>query len=207
MLKRLSMGAVGGAAISIGLGLAMMGMISAEFEAQEKLPALDMQINPVEDPIIDIDLRIEIDDFEEVEIPPAPPVIETVERTVPGEPIVDEDYEPPIFVKPVIDPGNLTIAVSDTDAQPIQRIEPNMPPRAERSGHCMMRFDVSAAGKPFNVAATYCSQDMFERSSIRAVHSWTYRPKIQNGKATARKNVVTRMSFNLLDESGKLIPD
>lgn len=207
MLMRYSLSAVGGAAITVGLGLAMMHMIDAKFEAQEKLAAIQMDINPVviEPPIIQTIERP--DKFVQVETPPPPPTDRDFDRPQPDEPIATAPTAIPTIVKPTLDPADFVIAVTDRDAQPISRIEPNMPPRANKSGHCMMRFDVSTAGKPFNVMATYCSGDIFRRASIKAVQGWTYHPKIQNGQAIARKGVVTKMGFNLLDERGKPIPE
>jgi len=85
------------------------------------------------------------------------------------------------------------------------RIQPIMPPRAEKSGHCKVRFNVTAQGQTYEILATYCTQSVFKRSTIKAVQKWTYNPKIQSGLTVARQGVETLITFNLTDERGFLI--
>ena len=82
-----------------------------------------------------------------------------------------------------------------------------MPPRAERSGHCKVRFDVSPEGQPFNIVSTYCTQSLFERASIKSVQKWKYKPKTVEGRSVARSGVESKITFRLTDERGKLIPE
>lgn len=207
MFKRITLSAVGGAGVSLALGFTMMGLIKGEFQAQEKPEALAFEINPRVDepqiaPVVD-----KPEDLREIETPPAPPPIETVNSKMPTEPISTVDGARPVFKPPVLRRGTYSIAVSDTDAKPILRIEPNMPSRAERSGHCQMLFDVSAQGKPYNVTAVSCSQSLFRSASIKAVQKWNYRPKVQNRQAVSRSGVRTLITFQLADENGKIIPE
>jgi len=82
------------ALITGGLFLAMEGMISTDFEAQEKRDALTFEINPV---VVDLPLPDDRDQPElvEVEVPPAPPVLDTVKTTKPVEPpiVLDDDFD------------------------------------------------------------------------------------------------------------------
>jgi len=82
-----------------------------------------------------------------------------------------------------------------------------MPPRAEKSGHCTVRFDVSPEGSPFNVTAPYCTQSLFKRASVKSVEKWKYNPKIVDGRSVARSGVESKITFRLSDERGKLIPE
>ena len=111
------------------------------------------------------------------------------------------------FEAPKIDRQNFKIQVSDRDAQPLVRIPPIMPPRAETSGHCKVQFDVSPEGQPFNVLATYCTKSLFKRSSIKSVQKWKYNPKIVDGRGVARSGVESKITFRLTDERGKIIPE
>jgi len=101
----------------------------------------------------------------------------------------------------------LKIAVSDRDAQPLVRIPPIMPPRAEKSGHCRVRFDVSPEGAPFNVITTYCTSKVFDRASTKSVQKWKYNPKIVDGRPVSRTGVESKITFRLTDERGKIIPE
>jgi len=82
-----------------------------------------------------------------------------------------------------------------------------MPPRAGKSGHCRMRFDVSPTGVPFNVIATICTDSVFERSSIKSVQRWKYNPKIVDGRAVVRSGVENKITYRLHDERGNIIPE
>ena len=113
----------------------------------------------------------------------------------------------PVTVSAQIDRNSVNQNVSDRDAQPLVRIPPIMPTRADRSGHCKVRFDVSPQGMPFNIEAISCSQTLFKRPSIRSVQNWKYDPKIVNGRTVSRSGVESKISFRLLDERGKIIPE
>jgi len=113
----------------------------------------------------------------------------------------------PVTVSAQIDRNNFNENVSDRDALPLVRIPPIMPTRADRSGHCKVRFDVSPDGTPFNIEAISCSQTLFKLPSVRSVRNWKYNPKIVNGRTVSRSGVETKISFRLTDERGNLIPE
>jgi protein TonB len=95
--------------------------------------------------------------------------MEIASKTLPSEPIVavggnaDIDWK----IEPLDTASN--IIQIDTNEQPLYRSQPIMPQRAQKSGHCMMRFDVSAE--------------------------------------VSRTGLTTRLTFNLSDERGNLIPE
>ena len=93
------------------------------------------------------------------------------------------------------------------DAQPIVRIPPFMPPRATRSGHCQMQFDVDEKGNTYNVEALYCTQDVFSKASIASLSRWKYNPKTVNGKPTKQTGVTSKMAYKLVDECGNLLTE
>jgi len=87
------------------------------------------------------------------------------------------------------------------------RMKPVMPPRAEKSGHCRVRFDVTPDGQPFNVNAHYCTQSVFKRATIKSVERWKYQPKIAAGLPVSRHGVEAKITFKLADDAGRLIPE
>ena len=113
----------------------------------------------------------------------------------------------PTFEKPVLSTDVPVITVSDRDVQPLLRIAPIMPPRAEKSGHCRVRFNVSAEGAPFDVQTTYCTQSLFERATLKSVQRWKFNPKIVNGRPVAMTGVENKVTYRLTDERGQLIPE
>ena len=195
------------ALVVFGLFILMISLISAEFEAQEKRENASFELNPTIEDIETLRRETKIDRIERVDTPPPPPMIERAQASKPTERIATLDGAIPEFEAPKIDRSEFKIAVSDRDAQPLVRIPPVMPPNAEKSGHCKVRFDVSPDGQPFNVQATYCTQSVFKRASIKSVEKWKYQPKIQDGVAVGRTGVESQITFRLADERGNIIPE
>lgn len=185
----------------------MMILISGEFKAQDKFAAANFEINPTVDDIKVLKRETTVQQVKKVITPPPPPQIERQQAAKPTEAIASLEGAIPEFEAPKIDRQNFKIQVSDRDAQPLVRIPPIMPPRAEKSGHCKVSFDVSPEGQPFNVDATYCTQSLFSRPSIKSVQKWKYNPKIIDGRAVARSGVITKITFKLADERGNIIPE
>lgn len=200
-------GMVIAAFVTFALFVAMKILISGEFKAQEKLEAADFDINPTVEDIKVVKRTAKIDQVKKVITPPPPPQIERQQAAKPTEAIASLEGAIPEFEPPKIDRQNFKIQVSDRDAQPLVRIPPIMPPRAEKSGHCKVRFDVSPEGQPFNVTAPYCTKSLFERASIKSVQKWKYNPKIVDGRSVARTGVESKITFRLTDERGKIIPE
>lgn len=195
------------ALVTVGLFVLMTVLISAEFEPQDKLETASFDINPKVEDIKVIERETKVDKVQKVVPPPPPPMIERAQADKPTEAIASLEGAIPEFETPKIDRSSFKIAVSDRDAQPLVRIPPIMPTRAEKSGHCTVRFDVSPEGAPFNVDATYCTQSLFQRASVKSVQKWKYNPKIVDGRSVARSGVESKITFRLTDERGKIIPE
>lgn len=195
------------AIVTVGLFILMTVLISAEFEPQDKVETATFEINPKVEDIKVIERETKIDQVKKVVTPPPPPKIERAQADKPTERIASLEGAVPEFETPKIDRQSFKIAVSDRDAQPLVRIPPIMPQRAEKSGHCKVRFDVSPEGQPFNVTATYCTQSLFERSTVKSVEKWKYNPKVVDGRNVSRSGVESRITFNLTDERGNIIPE
>jgi protein TonB len=202
-------GSAGGAGVfTFALGVTMALMIKTEFTATEKIAAQYFEINPVAEDIAPPTRRVRDTLVKTVIVPPPAPRIDTAARTLPSEPIVPIESDlKVVWTPPVIHRGGPVIRIADSEEQPLYRAEPIMPPRAERSGHCLMRFDVSADGAPYNITAASCSQSLFQKPSVKAVSKWKYKAKVVDGNRVARTGLTTLLSFNLTDERGNLIPE
>ena len=203
---RYAFASAAGFCVTTGLGLWMASLIAVSFTAEEKFAAQTYDINPE---IIDIDpprTRTKLKPYKTVEIPPPPARLASQITDVPGVDTVTMEVNIPPFKLPDIKMSPV-INVSDTDATPIIRPSPSMPSRAERSGHCKVVFDVSPEGSPFNVRTSYCSDNLFERPSIKAVQNWTFRPKSVGGRSVAMTGVQNQITFRLTDERGEIIPE
>ena len=195
------------ALVTVGLFVLMMTLIAEEFKPQEKLATASFDINPTVEDINVIKRDTKVKQVKKVVTPPPPPTIERQQAAKPQERIASLEGAIPDFEAPKIDRKNFKIAVSDRDAQPLVRIPPIMPPRAEKSGHCRVKFDVSPEGAPFNVMTTFCTQRLFERATIKSVQRWKYNPKIVDGRAVARNGVENKVTYRLTDERGRIIPE
>ena len=195
------------ALVTVGLFVLMMTLIAEEFKPQEKLATASFDINPTVEDIKVIKRDTKVKQVKKVVTPPPPPTIERQQAAKPQERIASLEGAIPDFEAPKIDRKNFKIAVSDRDAQPLVRIPPIMPPRAEKSGHCRGKFDVSPEGAPFNVMTTFCTQRLFERATIKSVQRWKYNPKIVDGRAVARNGVENKVTYRLTDERGRIIPE
>ena len=119
--------------VTAGLAVVMAGLIAVEFVPQDKLEAIQADINSVVQDIAELMPLAPPELSQAVEVPPPPPVI--------GTPKTEEVYVAPVVTKVVdikFDPKNLNITRSsninlDVEYQPLVRIPPIMPSRAERS--------------------------------------------------------------------------
>jgi protein TonB len=152
-----------------------------------------------------LDIRqrdVTLDDVEDVQPPPPPPQIERAAADAPSEDMSTIMGEIPDFDSPSLTGDSVSFSVSDRDAQPLVRIEPDYPMRAaERgvSGDCTVTFDVTPDGITTNIQIMDCDSSLFERNAVRAVERWRYQPKIVEGTAVRRTGVVTEFNFRLED--------
>lgn len=209
-IKRMILGVPGAVAVTVGLGLVMTGLIQVDYlPAQEKPEQLSFVINET---IEDLPPRRELEppEREDVTVPPPPPVLETTPSTLPPSDSFIIDTLPPPPPTPTPDIGPVTFVVSDKDASPIVRMLPTMPPRfseGNHSGFCTVRFDVSPSGAPYNVVATFCTASILKRATVKSVLKWKFNPKIVDGQPTSMRGVENRVTFNLLDENGRPLPE
>jgi len=196
------------AILTVGLMFSMSKMIATEFSPEDKSEVYSFQINPVEEIKAPVDVELEPDPLVEVEIPPAAPKVAIDQGAAVKVAINDYVTDAPPITLPPIEISSSPI-IPDKEVQPIVRIPPTIPARflqGNHSGYCQMRFNVSAEGQPYDVAATNCTHNVLEGASKKAVLKWKYTPKIQNGGAVARHGLETKIRFNLADGKGKRLP-
>ena len=103
--------------------------------------------------------------------------------------------------------SDFKISVSDRRASPLNRMPARVPSRAEKSGHCLIQFDVDSEGKTTNIREEYCTERYFARAAIRSIQESRYLPAISNGVAVMEVNLEQKVNFRLLDEEGNTIPE
>ncbi|MCF6274603.1 MAG: energy transducer TonB [Robiginitomaculum sp.] len=207
LIKRIIISGPGAFVVTTGLALIMAKMIYVPFaDLPDKPGKMDFTINPEIREVI-IEPKMKPQQLKKIVPPPALPIIERQTRSLPTVPIALLECCYPRKKRIKLDLTTVNLVVSDKDVQPILRFEPNMPPRAQKSGHCIVRLSVNAYGQPFNIVATKCSQSIFKRPTIKAVAKWKYNPKIKDGQAVDRHGVETLITFALTDENGRPIPE
>ncbi len=200
---RLVIGVPVAAIITVFLFVLMQRLISVDEVVQED-DVEDRQFT-INDEVAEVEARrrdTTIDDVQQVDPPPPPPQIERQRAEQPSEGLATVMGNIPDFEAPQLNSDSISFSVSDRDAQPLVRIEPQYPLRAaERGieGSCWVRFDVTPDGTPTNIDIYRCDSSFFERASTRAVERWRYNPKVEDGVPVARRGVETRFDFRLAD--------
>lgn len=204
-LLRLVIGIPLAIAVTVGVfWLMIINIRVGDLDLDEEATQYDIVINQE---VAEVDVRrreTTIDDVESVEPPPPPPQIERQRAEQPTEGLSTIIGEIPTFDTPSLNSDSISFSVSDRDAQPLVRIEPQYPPRAaERGiqGSCAVQFDVTPDGTPTNIIIMpgRCDSSLFERAAIRAVERWRYQPRVEDGVAVARRGVQTSFEFQLAD--------
>ena len=198
---RLLVGIPLAAIVAIFLFLVMRALIAiGDVNLEEERELVRIDIRPQVEEIRAQQRDMTPDQVPEVEPPPPPPEVRKQASTLPTEALVNIGGQIPEFEQPDLNRGDISFNVSDRDAQPMVRIPPTYPPRAAEQGlegNCVMNFDVSPDGQPFNIRAISCTSSQFESTSIRAVERWKYQPKIVEGAPVARTGVQTVIEYQL----------
>ncbi|MEP6343657.1 MAG: energy transducer TonB [Maricaulaceae bacterium] len=89
----------------------------------------------------------------------------------------------------------------------VVRFPPMMPTGAEKSGHCKVRFDVTADGTTQNIQILFCTQEIFNPTALESVSKWRYPPEDKCGNSKKSSSIKTTIRYKLIDENGNIIPE
>lgn len=105
-------------------------------------------------------------------------------------------------------PTKEEISGPDAKVKQLFRWAPFMPVKADRSGHCHVKFDVDSSGTPINIKATKCTERTFKKRSLESTKQWRYYPKIIDGQAVGQSDIGAKVNFRLTDaDDGEVIPE
>ena len=81
------------------------------------------------------------------------------------------------------------------DGHPLIALQRNL------EGSVLLKFDISAEGKPVNIRVLKSNPEkIFDNSAICALSKWTYKPKVVDGVAVIQKNLKVQLDFKLDEE-------
>ena len=138
-----------------------------------------------------------LDALAKTELPPEPPPPQT-----PAEPENFETDETDIS-NPSLSSGKslFGIAFSDGEYLPLLKVPADYPPKALAAGvegWVLVRFTVSKTGTVKNPSVIKAEPSgFFERSALRAVKKFRYKPRVIGGEAVEVEGVTNRIVFRL----------
>jgi len=201
-IARLIVGIPIGGAITLGLFILMMELISTDAEPakEEEVASIDFQRIKRDE-----ELRTKDRDLErpkKVEQPPPPPPVD-----LDLSKDVNKDRMSGLNVGANVNvnfQGTGAGTVSDGDVLPLVRVAPIYPSRAASrgiEGWVDVRFNISKTGTVMEPVTVIAGQPSgtFDRAAIKAVRKWKYKPKIVNGEPQERYGVEVRLTFQLDD--------
>lgn len=159
----------------------------------------------IEDPIkiigvVMTDDRVIVDQPEPIEkkpvdpepLPPLARITKSIESDGVEIPIT-------IVLEPVV--KGIDSGFSSGAAMAIFKVAPEYPRRSQSrgvEGFVDLMFDITPAGKTENIRVVYAEPEgAFERSSIKALAKWKYKPAMDDGVAMPQKNQTTRITYEL----------
>jgi TonB family protein len=91
--------------------------------------------------------------------------------------------------------------VEKNDATPVIRIEPKYPIQAalnKQEGSVILEFDIAKDGSTDNIEVIESfPQQTFNKVAITALEQWTYKPRVQGGKAQRQTGLQVQLDFRM----------
>jgi len=137
------------------------------------------------------------------EAPPPPP---SIDLTNIPKPTAGSISKMGVMVSQVSLSGGPNLGGPPTDGEevPLVRIEPRYPPRALSrgiEGWVQLEFTVSETGAVVDPQVIDCEpSSIFNRSAVRAVQRWKYKPKVVDGVPVPRTGVQVVLTFKIADD-------
>ncbi|WP_101760530.1 energy transducer TonB [Oceanicoccus sp. KOV_DT_Chl] len=159
---------------------------------EENIKIIDVVMSDERDIIEQIDPIVE----KPVDPQPQPQIPEFTQSFDPGEGLK-------ISIAPTLDPGVKEIGsgFSSGSAMAIFKVAPTYPRRQQTKGvegFVDLMFDITPTGKTENIRVLYSEPEgAFDKSSVKALAKWKYKPAMEDGVAMAQKNQTTRITYEL----------
>ena len=106
-----------------------------------------------------------------------------------------------IFFEPTKLPPPGPYGEIDRSAVPIVRIPPEFPFHAKTGGWVLVEFDITLAGSVQNAVVVDSEPGrIFDRSALKAIQKWKYRPKIVNGEPVFQYGMQQKITYEFEGE-------
>ena len=186
--------------VTFGLFFFMQQMISTpEIRLAPDTPRPDINISPI---------RPDTEPVKTIKKPEPPKPVEMME-----EPAMAPEPTPTdgINLNPTIAgpgtpdlPKQGTIGFVDGEVYAITAITPDYPRAAAQkglSGYVVVGFTVDKTGAVIDAHVIESSSSLFDRSALRAIRKFKYKPKVVNGIPVAQNNLMYKFTFELQDDA------
>ena len=98
-----------------------------------------------------------------------------------------------------------SLETQNRETMTFARFPPTMPAKAKRSGECYVTVAVNAEGRVSDVLETDCTGSVFKKSAEKSVRTYTFLPKLVDGKAVPSTFSDLKITYMLADASGRII--
>ena len=196
---RYVVGILGSAAITAGLFLFMMDLVTTEQKVEE-IEETDPIIigRTVPDTPAEVKNRKPERPIAEAN-PPKPPVrkMDTMidPNVIPGQGFGFDGFDPVVHAE----------GFQDGRAIPMVQVPPIYPERCRSrgiEGRVVLEFDVTELGAVENVRVIESYPgSCFDKAPIKAIKQWKYRPKTINGKAVPQRGVQEAIEYEFEDDA------
>ncbi|CAA0079736.1 Uncharacterised protein [BD1-7 clade bacterium] len=198
---RLIIGACLAAVVTVGLLMLMERLIHSEYEPLEdqgsrKIADISMGETDIETQTQDR----KPDKPDEAEEPP--PELEQMDMQ---DSAVDTEG---VNVTPTMKAdlsfgGGPGLSSADGEYLPMVKVQPQYPRRAQSrgiEGYCVVEYTVTKTGSTRDPVAIDCvPKGIFERTSVKAVSKFKYKPRVENGEPIEVQGVQNKFKYKLAD--------
>ncbi|WP_321395051.1 TonB family protein [Emcibacter sp.] len=190
--------------------LAMVVTFGLFFFMQQMTRTPDIQIPDVKfEPVIMGDIRRPKPIDNTIKRPERPEPVEIVDREeLPLDPLPGNDVKINTGfdrgpVTPEL-PHKNTVGFSDGEVYAITAVAPEYPVSAARqglSGYVVVGFTVDKRGAVTDAYVIESSSRLFEKSALRAITKFKYKPKVVDGSPVAQGNLLYKFTYELQDNA------
>lgn len=196
---RLFLGVPIAATVTIGLFILMMTLIQSDNKRPDEVKSIGSIEFVRKQKDTDIRQKERLDRPERQAEPPPPPPMDLAEIPKPRARLGDTGTNIKADVN--LSPAGGFAAPTDTDVQPLVRVPPVYPARAQGrgiEGWVEVEFSILPDGSVADPRVVQADPpSMFDRAALSSILKWRYKPQTVNGEPVRRNGVRVVISFKM----------